>query len=61
MNKLEITQEDWDAYDWHYAGDGIYIRGVKKTDPPDDGFVYVDVTTFSSPEQIWRRAQRYDG
>ena len=54
--KREITEADWDAYDWIEVGAGQYVRGVKYTDPPNDGYRYVDVTRYGDAVQKWARA-----
>ncbi len=57
----DITEEDWNNYDWiniSLFGEPpprTFIRGARKTTPPDDGFHYEDVTTFSDKEQKWAR------
>jgi hypothetical protein len=55
----QITQEEWDAYEWIDTGEGYFIRGVKKTsqpDFPDDGMKYflVETTTFSDSERQYK-------
>ena len=61
METRPITKEDWEKHRWIDACAGsnasIFIRGIKKTEPPDDGYVYVDVTTLADSEQKWRRAE----
>ena len=56
QKRREITEKEWHAYDWIEVGAGEYIRGAKYTDPPNDGFRYVDVTQFGDKEQRWERA-----
>ena len=56
----DITQDEWGRFEWIPVGDNVYIKGVEKTDPPDDGFVYVDVTRYGDSVQRWERAQMYD-
>jgi hypothetical protein len=52
----EITLDEWEEYEWiQFEGAG-FIRGRKKTRPPDDGYKYVDVTTLADAEQKWARA-----
>lgn len=51
-----ITQEEWDAYEWIEVEPGVYIKGFKRTlppDPPDDGFAYktIEVTKFGDTER----------
>lgn len=57
---VDITEEEWQQYQWHHIGGGIYLRGVKYTQPPQDGYHYVEVTTFGDKEQKWIRARRYE-
>lgn len=60
----DITKEDWLKYDWiniFLKGElPIFIRGVEETQPPDDGFHYIDVTRFGDKKQEWVRAQEVD-
>ena len=59
-----ITTKDWYDYEWIEAtgrledlyGQVVCIRGVKKTSPPDDGYHYIEVTSFEDTEQKWARA-----
>lgn len=57
MKTKDITADDYSRYEWIDVGGGIFIRGYEKTAPPDDGFVYVDVTKFGDAKQVWARAQ----
>jgi len=50
-----ITKEEWRAYKWIRVGEARFLRGIKITQPPDDGYEYVEVTTFSDTEQKWAR------
>jgi hypothetical protein len=58
-----ITQEEWCAYYWievDVAGDGrrIFLRGLKKTTPPGDGFAYVQAPIrCGDTEERWVRAE----
>ncbi len=54
--KIDITLEEWNQYEWLHVGGGEYIRGIKNTNPPDDGYAYTDVTTCSDAERKWARS-----
>lgn len=61
----EITKEEWEAYKWEGVRDYIYdsmiwIRGVKRTQPPDDGYEYEEVTHPVDTEQKWARRVTVD-
>ena len=53
-----ITREEWSRFRWEQVAPSVYLRGIELTEPPDDGFVYVDVTTFSDAKQRWIRAEQ---
>lgn len=56
----DITQAEWDEYEWievSEMGEKFFIRGLKRTQPPQDGFVYVDDTRLGDSERKWRRAK----
>lgn len=61
-----MTDAEWDQCDWieitstEDAKDGLraFIRGVKYTQPPNDGFHYEEVTKLGDEEQKWKRAKR---
>lgn len=57
----DITLEEWEQYEWTpvtLAGVGtIYLRGVKRTQLPNDGYKYIESTTFGDTEQKWTRAK----
>lgn len=54
-----ITEEEWCAYHWlevEAVGDGrrIFLRGLKKTSPPDDGYAYIQAPIrFGDTEEKW--------
>jgi hypothetical protein len=40
-----ITPDEWDAYEWYPLSrsggpPAEYLRGLKKTEPPNDGYLY---------------------
>jgi hypothetical protein len=51
-----ITKEEWRAYSWTKVGPNTFIRGIRYTLPPDDGYEYVEITSFNDDEQKWVRA-----
>ena len=56
-----ITEQEWNDYEWiETEKKDVFIRGIRKTDPPDDGYHYVEITTFSDTEQKWARAVFYE-
>ena len=65
MAIIPITKDEWNSSHWteltgqiDFEGDRkiVCIRGPKKTSPPDDGYHYIEVTTYSDSEQKWARA-----
>ena len=58
-----ITKEEWDKFEWinvtTFADAAneptLYIRGRKRTEPPNDGYVYEECTKFPDGEMKWRR------
>ena len=54
-NKLRpITKEEWVKFEWIEVTTlaspvPIYIRGIKKPEPPDDGYVYI-FKRFGTPD-----------
>ena len=58
-----ITEEEWCAYHWlevEAVEDGrrIFLRGLKKTTPPNDGYVYVQAPIqIGDTEEKWVRAE----
>lgn len=63
MPLRDITLSEWEAYHWiasDVGGGRIWARGVKKTQTPDDGFVYVECTERGGIEQKWTRAKTFD-
>lgn len=61
-----ITKEEWEQYAWveatGFGGDPdrpVFIRGIKYTEPPDDGYVYKERTRLGDSEQRWVRAMTY--
>ena len=59
----EITEEEWNEYNWirvPFASPPQFIRGARYTKPPDDGYHYVEVTTFADAEQKWIRAVKVE-
>lgn len=61
-DRHEITQAEWDAYDWlevtTIGGEpGQYTRGLRRTAPPQDGYVYVRAPERpGDTEYRWARA-----
>lgn len=60
MEIRAITKAEWDKYEWIEVtrfcdAVPVFIRGSKKTEPPDDGFVYREVTKLLDSEQSWQR------
>ena len=57
-----ITRAEWDQFEWHHADifggpAGQYVRGLRITSPPNDGFVYVrDHVKAGDTAQRWVRA-----
>ncbi len=56
----DITTEEWDAYEWLEISEfgnavRVYLRGAKRTSPPDDGYIYDEATQFGDTEQKWTR------
>ena len=57
-----IKSDEWRGAGWivtdEQLEDGrvICVRGVKRTSPPDDGYYYIEVTTYADKEQKWARA-----
>ena len=67
MNKKlrPLTLKDIEEYEWvdvSAVGDEhpVWIRGVKKTHPPADGFVYKEVTRYKDAEMRWERVYTYE-
>lgn len=61
MNKKihEITIDEWSQFDWIQVlqnTPNYFIRGIKKTQPPNDGYKYIEITTYADSEQKWARA-----
>jgi len=56
-----ITQEEWERFEWiEVSGPGeeaVFVRGIEKCDPPDDGYIYVERTRGRDYKQRWVRAQ----
>ena len=61
LTLTDITESDWNAYLWTEIelepGKRVFLRGVQRTSPPNDGFHYVDVTGTKDTVQQWARAQ----
>jgi hypothetical protein len=53
----DITKIEWNKYRWLEVEPDKFIRGIELVNPPNDGFVYVEVTTFGDAKQRWQRAQ----
>ena len=53
----EITSEDWKQWEWAPFDNfsDLYVRTYKKTEPPNDGYEYIDVTSAGDAEQKWAR------
>jgi hypothetical protein len=59
-----ITEKEWCEYDWleltgmveRLNGQVVCARGIKKVPPPNDGFHYIEITTYTDTEQKWARA-----
>jgi len=53
----DITSEEWAGWAWSPVDSfsDMYCRSYKKIEPPNDGYEYVDVTTFGDTEQKWAR------
>ena len=51
MRLADITIDEWEQYDWAEIttygdlahGQRVYINGEKLQDPPQDGFVYIEL------------------
>jgi len=58
----DITPQEWSEYKWFMVDSfsDEYVRGAKKTQPPDDGYEYVDVTALGDAEQNWVRGKMKD-
>ena len=60
MSELkDITKDEWEQYKWIEVQPGQYIKGVKLVPPPDDGYIYHEVTTLSDTEQKWERSRQW--
>lgn len=62
MKLRDITVDEWERYEWTEIWsvgepEPIYIRGVEKTTPPDDGYMYTETTRFGDARQRWSRRQ----
>ena len=60
-----ITKDEWNRFDWidiTSFGDSqdvaLFLRGVEKEEPPDDGYVYIEKTSFGDVKQRWVRAMK---
>ncbi len=59
-----ITNEEWAKYRWvevstYGNAERIFIRDIELTEPPDDGFKYIECTTRADNKQRWRRIMTY--
>jgi hypothetical protein len=60
----DISVDEWNEFDWTELGEWgrsprVFIKGARKTNPPQDGYVYKDCTRFGDAEQRWERAKTY--
>lgn len=63
-----ITQKEWDEYEWFEVTSysdlaqevRVWIRGAKKTQPPQDGYIYYEALTIMDTEQNWHRCMTPD-
>lgn len=63
----EITEQEWNEYEWipvtgqleQYENKTVFLRGRKKTSPPQDGYHYEESTTLADAEQKWARAMTF--
>lgn len=58
----DVTLAEWAAYEWHEVsiiGDACstFVRGKRRTSPPNDGFAYVRCDTFADAEYKWERVK----
>jgi hypothetical protein len=51
----DITKQEWSEYQWIRVMGNQFVRGIKYTRPPEDGYEYTEVTTFGDSEQKWSR------
>lgn len=56
----DITQKEWKEYEWAEVSEfgsehPIFIKGIKKTQPPNDGYMYRECTKIGDAEQKWER------
>ena len=62
MRKLRpITIHEWEIYEWAEVtilGDEgpVFLKSFKKSEPPEDGLVYVLDTRLGDSEQRWVKA-----
>jgi len=58
-----ITRDDWNKIEFIEvpmdSDTDVFIRGIRQTRPPDDGYEYMEVTTLSDKEQKWARMMEY--
>ena len=58
-----ITQEEWEQLEWvELSGLGeeaVFILGIERCDPPDDGYAYVERTRVTDCKQRWVRAMTF--
>lgn len=61
----DITESEWNEYEWTEVTTvedrkdrvRVFIRGVKYTRPPNDGYHYEEITAYGDTEQKWVRAK----
>jgi hypothetical protein len=60
----DITEQEWNEYEWVEVNDielgRVFLQGRKRTQPPQDGYKYIDVTKLGDSEQKWERAKTID-
>ena len=59
----DILATEWEQYEWHEVTtwsdlskkQRVYLRGKKKTEPPQDGYQYMRCDKFADEEYKWER------
>ena len=59
-NRWSITPEEWEKYEWQPIDSfsDMYIRAYEKTQKPDDGYEYIDMTAAGDTKQVWLRGKK---
>lgn len=57
----ELTEDDIQNWTWFHLDwlkNPVCVRGVRITQPPDDGYEYTEITSFGDYEQKWQRGKK---